>query len=1125
MINPSSTNAMWLIDDNEVGPAFDLAMSDARHRFWKIYGVPNGGRQKELLESLNKSGIRPFSKLTRPQVDELVYCCFKHHPGRESIIAELLPSVAPERIQQLSSVMKIAFIRLWIERKVILPIKWQCPIHCDRILDDMIKEQIPLGNCPLLAKIRGINPYSSIGYTGPMSLKNRELRSTFWLRLVLGSNLYEADNFTAENARDLILRSFGARSELGRFYTDDFSLFVADAASNEWLRPAIDKVLSENREELMKSRALKKTHFKETKSAKAHRAMVEKTLEFLEGSDHSVAKLAQTFGEVRHVRKAFGILKDEELPGGLTLLPQKVVDFCKMITSTFNAFIRSRRIQRPDNYNMALSFLIAYCGPYLFKYFMNRDGNLNDYPTTFNDFTCALYITADHDLLTELNVLKKSPPETLLKFIAELIELNELSADTHYHRVYPLDDFIDYIISQAGIIPHSDQVRNSFSTDCYPLLRKRSGTVKKTVPRAYFATFLSMLNSLEYLTMHLNEMADGKMNGLVQGELKIPNINELMYSSEWAGLWGIKGQSCQCIDFSALNFTPIFYYDGKPRRFEYIPKFYRISDTHIDGLVQQRVVMNDIRITQLMCETGIRQKHLLWLDLDRYKTHAHNLGRPLDALLVSTDKSHGEWTAIVSKRVMDLLERQSSWYERCTSPEYKERIWYSFQKNSSFGKLRPLFRLHLNQNSWANYESYHLILLCLDYFIKTEVGDTKQPSLVWLKPANRTDEPGDIEDYSIEGLSRLTSNIVTSDCTPHGLRAGFVSEAIKFLPPSLVGQWLTGQSEPLVNYYSIFDPDDIGMSHQQMLCNALMSNQDKISTGDLPDLAAAISSINQKILGDIIRNPEVAISKHKLMSLSNGKNENGLDRLIAKEVSELAFNPTHICPFNNICPSEVVALFGEKSCCSACPYAIRGVAHLPAISARKDKYKELLSTSLKLIEEYLTRKPSARIREELEQMELENDRFAREACLLETIEQELISMHDRGQDQDLAVKNREEILIHYDRLNLTEESGLLKRLIDVQNFPDASSEDLTMRLAHLRHALLMRDGDIAAFLGVGENKSIPLHTKVARQISTMIKSGAIDEFELFGISAGGEDTLKQLAVQAATAPRLTQMVM
>lgn len=252
--------------------------------------------------------------------------------------------------------------------------------------------------------------------------------------------------------------------------------------------------------------------------------------------------------------------------------------------------------------------------------------------------------------------------------------------------------------------------------------------------------------------------------------------------------------------------------------------------------------------------------------------------------------------------------------------------------------------------------------------------------------------------------------------------------------------------------------------------------------------------------------------------------DTGLDRIIAKEVSELAFNPTHICPFDNICPQEVIDLFGESNCCSACPYAIRGVAHLPAVSARKDKYKEMMVGSLKLIDQYLSRKPGAQVRSELEHLEHENDRFAREACLLEAIEHQLVQMYENGFEQAMMAKNREEIIRHYQKLDLPEESLLLKRLIDVQNFPDTSSEDLNIRLSHLRHALLMREGNLSALLGIGEDNSVPLATKLALQVSTMVKSGAIDVFELYAASTGDHTAMKRLATIANDAPKLIHMV-
>jgi hypothetical protein len=182
-----------------------------------------------------------------------------------------------------------------------------------------------------------------------------------------------------------------------------------------------------------------------------------------------------------------------------------------------------------------------------------------------------------------------------------------------------------------------------------------------------------------------------------------------------------------------------------------------------------------------------------------------------------------------------------------------------------------------------------------------------------------------------------------------------------------------------------------------------------------------------------------------------------------------------------------------------------------------------MAGSLKMIDQYLARKPSAQIQSELEAMERENDRFAREACLLEAIEHQLVQMHERGFEQELLVKNREEITQHYAKFDLPDEARLLKRLIDTQNFPDTNTEELSMGVAHLRHALLMREGNITALLGIGENNSVPLATKVAMQISTMVQSGAIDAYELFGATAGSKEAIMQLAGINSNNPKLVHL--
>ncbi|MBH3372414.1 hypothetical protein [Pseudomonas juntendi] len=229
--------------------------------------------------------------------------------------------------------------------------------------------------------------------------------------------------------------------------------------------------------------------------------------------------------------------------------------------------------------------------------------------------------------------------------------------------------------------------------------------------------------------------------------------------------------------------------------------------------------------------------------------------------------------------------------------------------------------------------------------------------------------------------------------------------------------------------------------------------------------------------------------------------KNGIELIRAKEVTELAFNATHICPFKNICPREVADMFGTTNVCALCHYAIRGVDHLPAISAEKDKFKELMVGVLQMIAELLKRKPENRSESDLEKLEQEHDHFARQAVVLEAIEMQLVEMVNSNQSNALIVQNKEEVLGHYARFALKDEAKLLKRLIDVQNFPDATSPDLDCRLAHLRAVLMMHEGPLREHLRIPQNRTGTLASQVATQIASMVRTEAIDSFDIYRICA------------------------
>ncbi|MNJ15424.1 hypothetical protein D3C77_96710 [compost metagenome] len=1095
MINLSPTEAIWLIPDEQIGRVFDSAAAKVRKAYRGKYHTPARGNQLgRLIKGIEGLGPSPFKSWNKTEIEDLLACCFYGSQNTKKIPA--FAGFTTSSMAATPTFIKLAFIELWNQRKIILPQKFTLPISIDDITDTITLE----GGCDSLILVRSINPISSIKYDGSMNIKERGLRAVCWYRMILASTIYTPNDLTEQDISVILANSVGKKSKLLRYYANDFLATLSEKSSS---RQKLNAYLELEATKKRDKEASAKPGWKAAAKSKVSDTCAELSLRYLTAKTPTTDVLSDIYSNAILLRKGFSIRDFKNLPGGYTQAPEKVIAFCMLLDTTYRAFIRSKRLQREKDAMVSLNFILCYCALYLYRFHIDRDGHLENYPATLNDFSCAVHITADELLLEGIATFNAKQPQTLLRFVRAISEKCLWGNNTLYNRILCIDRFIQFIVDNSHVLPDADQVRNSFSPACYPRLQRSYGTVKKPVPRAYFATFLNMLYSLEYLIMHLNDMASGSIPGVISDCLVHPTINELNHHPNWAGLWGNRSLGCDSVNLAALNYCPIFYHDKKIKKFEYIPRFYRLSDMEIGGKIERRIITNDIRLTMLMCETGIRQQHLIWLNKEKYDHYLDfSSRRMLAPLLVSSDKAHGEWSAIVSRHVIDLLDRQREWYDKCSSPDYREDLWYGMKVESKFDRFKPLFRLPIHQNLWANYTSFPLLLLTLQYFIRNDLGDQHLPDLVWTQPKRTKKEF--ISSYRLDNLAQIGSKTLKSNITPHGLRAGFVSEAIKFLPPSLVGLHLTGQSEELVYYYSLLD-DDPAISHEQLLCNALLNSASKIEGGDAPALADAILLLNQRLSHAIQKDPEEAIANHRLMSLMAVKDgKNGIDIIRAKESTSFAYNSTHICPFNNLCPKEVLAMFSMPNVCSLCPYAIRGVGHLPAISAEKDKYKELMVGALQMISTLSERKPEKRNHVDLEQLEQQHDHFARQAVALEAIEMQLVEMANTGNETKLFLRNRDELMGHYTKLAINDEAKMLKRLIDVQSFPDLSSPDLDCRLAHLRAVLMMHDGSIRDHLGIAPKRPGTLGIQVAAQINSMVRTGAIEMFDIYKICATEE---------------------
>ncbi|MGK0270743.1 MAG: hypothetical protein ACI88H_001391 [Cocleimonas sp.] len=1035
-------------------------------------------------------------------------------------------------VNSLQSFTRLLFIKLWLAKVVVLPLKTACAVPWIDILEKLITE---FGH-KIANKIWAVNPRSSYHYKGDLSIKERELRHAHWFRLLFNTSFYTANSVTKTDIQKINANGTGHKAILARYYPLDFLEYVAeDSTKASTTLNELYSLKSDIKQKTKKANMLNRkkapTPTKWFESYTIHwdleefkkeivrdKSSIPKTifclysvLAYALAEDGASSSITDLFDEVVVTNNIRLIYFDEKLNvKAHTLysqLPEMVSSFCQLFFDAFTAMVKSKRLQREGSYFFMLSLTLSYLATYLPRFYLDRDGNLDKYPATFNDFSCSYFISRD-EFLEKVMLSDEEHPMPLFKYLEEFGKQNEWGQSSLYARLVVIRSFAEFLEERSNIIMNASSFKNTITDADMPRTQRRVTTAKKVIPREYFATLVSLLESLCYLADHLNGMADGINAGLQKGKLEFTSVGELEELFEWKGLWGKEGSIQPEMDLSKLNYTPIYSYNAKYYPLRRCLRFYSLASYKINGLLCTRVAPNHVRTTLLMAQTGIRQMHLLWLDKDRFdEAVSHHSNSALVPLVVSTDKAHGEWVSVVTRNVIDICLKQKEWYEKCELDSFNEDLWYGFKKGSKFGQFKPLFRID-STNTWDNLIHFPRILWTLQHIIKNELGDLTLPDLVSWVPTEARKFEGSRYDLALsdEEYSKGTHDAswryrLYSQYTPHGLRAAFVSDAIRFLPPSLIGQYLTGQTENLVWYYTILESGDIG-NHKELLLNLLKKNSDDIEMGNAPELAQHIASINTKLAIDIESDVSAAIGANHLVSLTGvAKEKNGIELLKSKKYAKLAYNSTHICPFDNTCPKEVIELLGINTPCALCPYAIRGVSHLPAINALKFKNIELMQEYLTKIKSYKGFKMTNILQGELTLLERSHDHVAREAATLEAIEQQLFHIHEAGSD-NLIVQDRNTLVQHYAAINLDETEHVFKRLCDAQAFPDFDSKVMQRKFAYLRQKLLVADGNISGLL---EAPDEPEHVMLASLIKSMMSAQKLGVKEIFKIASSSPD--------------------
>lgn len=699
MINLDEKKPVWFIDKKEIGLAFFEAAKKAYDAIDIADHAPHSRSDSftRLNRALNNIPLNSLAELLQEDVEKIIVWTFRGEIAKpEELKHELLRNLKTNHISPVVNFFKLCFVQLWIDRKFLAPRKMLIPGFLDLAFDSICINS----NSNTLVNIRKVNEKSSIPYHSALDLQERERKSSHWMRLLLGTTFYNVQNVTEEDCRFILINTFG-KSGLpfsGNYSSVDF-LFTL-TSNHEKKRIMID--------ELVKNFVPKNTNAKKTDEPKAPKIpretvternakpVIIPTLNILLDFANANSSLSvddfirnclvteknQVTGQRQLIGKtlniyAMGDFNTESHPF-YSKLPKQVQLLVKIVNSTFLGFIKSKRAQNEKTHYTMYRCFLSYISSYLPNFYANQYGNLSKFPTSLNEFSCTIFVTRSAIFHDDSMISDEPLPLTFLTFFENISKICSYKNNSLYGKVSIIDEYFKYLVANKVHLKDADKIQNTFSPACYPKVTKSSGTVKKTIPRSYFSTYLNMLYALEYLVTHLNGMAEGENSAIINQKLYKPTYTELVEHHKWNNIWGKGiGQSANLIDLSLLNYTPIFYYQGKAYPFKYIPRFFRMTEYEFDHKKVLRISPNDIRILILMCETGIRQHHIVWLDQDSYDSAIDkSIKSPLAPLWVNTDKAHGGWVSIISSHLFPLMERQKQWNQLCTLPEYKNMVWF-----------------------------------------------------------------------------------------------------------------------------------------------------------------------------------------------------------------------------------------------------------------------------------------------------------------------------------------------------------------------------------------------------------------------------------------------------------------
>ncbi|NRP09353.1 MULTISPECIES: hypothetical protein [unclassified Marinobacterium] len=495
------------------------------------------------------------------------------------------------------------------------------------------------------------------------------------------------------------------------------------------------------------------------------------------------------------------------------------------------------------------------------------------------------------------------------------------SPKSYQSNLYKIDKFFDYLSMHDEF-----NFRNQINRDIdFPLVKRSNSTSKVIFDGDLFAPLLSFAYALADWGWYLFE------------------------KSKDDGLAGVYYNNLKVVDNESVGFIPIFWVDGKPYPIKFLtPKMAPMANRQFKGVSTTRNVpdLHYVNLFTVLCETGIRGMSARWLDVRNYRKSVNprtyrERDYGITKLHVNTDKVGHSWDSTVVNTVIEILDRQAEFRNAMDEECLTVESWYDGHEQSPFGKILPLFALGgvsrgaVNGHSPitdASMRAAHKMFIYLFQAYYFEATGEKIMELDY--------DPTDVEEFSVStdyGFENILKayNRDLIKITPHSARSQVVSQYITILPPSEVMKITGHTTEAHLVYYAQLD---------RMVLDKAKEKQFEEIVRELSDPASITAQAENSALRESFRkNRDAMLSDFGATSFTTNENNSTSEAIDAveliktKNVDEVAFNTTHICPFNNICPETLLKQFNTDEAskpCGGCYYSVKTVDHIPAILAK-----------------------------------------------------------------------------------------------------------------------------------------------------------------------------------------------